>query len=99
VASLALAFDILARDRASKTFDKVGDSADRAGKRGKSFGTAMKAGVGLAAGALAAVGLSDLIGKATAAVSDSIAEAREAQKVGAITRSIIKRSRPGRTCS
>jgi acid phosphatase family membrane protein YuiD len=90
VASLALAFDILARDRASKTFDKVGDSADRAGKRGKSFGTAMKAGVGLAAGALAAVGLSDLIGKATAAVSDSIAEAREAQKVGAITRSIIK---------
>lgn len=38
MASLELAFDILARDRASKEFNNVGDAADRAGDKGKKFG-------------------------------------------------------------
>lgn len=52
--------DVIARDRASKTFDKVGDSADKSspkmGKAGKAFATVGKAGsLGLAVGAGAAV--------------------------------------------
>lgn len=51
--SLSLAFDILAKDNASKTFNTVGDAADNAGRKGSRFGTAMKA--GLAAVGVAAV--------------------------------------------
>lgn len=53
MASLSLAFDILARDRASKTLDDVGDAADRTGERGRKLGAAM--GLGLAAAGAAAV--------------------------------------------
>lgn len=60
MASLALAFDILARDRASKTFDKVGRSAETAGHKGSGFGTAMKRAAGIAAGAIAAAGIADM---------------------------------------
>jgi hypothetical protein len=64
MASLALAFDILARDRgASKTFDRVGDSAQRAGKKGEGFGSLIKKGAGIAAGALAAAGIVDTLHK------------------------------------
>lgn len=58
--------DVIARDRASKSFDKVGDSADKAGhkmgKASKILGGAAKAGaLGLAAGAgLAVVGLAKM---------------------------------------
>ena len=45
MASLALAFDILAHDRASQEFDKVGASAEHAGKKGTAFGSAMKLGM------------------------------------------------------
>lgn len=84
MASVALAFDILARDRsASRTFNQVGDSAERAGKKGSNFGKAMKGAVGVAAGAIAAAGIGNLI-------RDSFAEANEAQKVGATTAQIIK---------
>jgi hypothetical protein len=53
MASLSLAFDILAKDRASKEFSKVGDSADRAGKKGAAFGKAVGAGMVVAAAAAA----------------------------------------------
>jgi phage-related protein len=91
VASLSLAFDILARDKnASRTFDKVGRSAETAGKRGKAFGSLMSGAAKIAAGALAAAGIAELMGKVTDVLGDSIAEAREAQKVGKTTGAIIK---------
>lgn len=84
MASLALAFDILARDKsATSTFNKVGDSAEKAGKKGMGFGTAIKGAMGVAAGAIAAAGIGRLI-------TDAIGEAREAQKVGALTAQVIK---------
>src|SRR5574337_47121 len=83
MASLALAFDILARDRASREFAKVGDAADRAGKKGGGFGDAMKKAAGVAAAAFAILGAIDFF-------KDSIAEARESQKVGALTAQVIK---------
>lgn len=54
MSSLALAFDILAKDSgASKTFDKVGGASQRAGKLGKAAGLAIAA--GLVAAGVAAV--------------------------------------------
>jgi hypothetical protein len=47
----ALVFDILARDKASKTFETIGNKAEKAGKQGSGFGEAIKRGIGLAAGA------------------------------------------------
>lgn len=84
MADLSLAFDILARDKnASRTFDKVGDSAEKAGKKGSGFGTMIKGAMGIAAGAIAAAGIGDFF-------KDSIAEARESQKVGALTAQVLK---------
>ena len=61
MASLALAFDILARDRnASRTFENIGDSAETAGKKGSGFGDSIKKAAGLAAGALVAAGIGKL---------------------------------------
>lgn len=71
MASLALAFDILAKDRASKTLNDVGNSADRLGtkadgvgskfaKFGKVAGLAIAA-VGAAAAGAAVVGLKGAI--------------------------------------
>lgn len=62
MSSLSLAFDLLARDNASKTLDKVGDSADRAGGKfgnlGSTFASAGKImAVGLAAAGAGAVAL------------------------------------------
>jgi hypothetical protein len=54
VAQLSLAFSILAKDNASKEFDRVGDAADRAGKKGDGFGKLVKAGVAAAGVAVAA---------------------------------------------
>lgn len=42
MASLSLIFDILARDRASATFNRVGDSVDRAGDASQKFGLLAK---------------------------------------------------------
>ena len=54
MSQLSLAFDILARDNASATFKRVGDSAENAGKKGEAFGkalaTAAVAGVAALAG-------------------------------------------------
>lgn len=52
MASLALAFDILAKDRASAEFNKVADSAEKTGKRG-SAAFALLTGAAVAAGAAA----------------------------------------------
>lgn len=54
--STSLAFDIIARDRASSTFDKVGNSADGAGSKLKKFGTVAAAGLAVAGTALIAGG-------------------------------------------
>ena len=73
MASLALAFDILARDKASKEFDKVGDSAEKAGRKGAQLGPIVAAGV--AALGAAAVGAGKLlfdIGSTFDDVSDTI---------------------------
>lgn len=70
MASLALAFDILARDRgASSTFEKVGRSAETAGDKGTRFGGKMKAAVGVVAGALAAAGIARQLGEIVTAGS------------------------------
>src|SRR5690348_5850815 len=57
MASLALAFDILARDKgASKAFDDVGNAADRAGRKGDGFGQKMRSGLMAAGGTVAKFG-------------------------------------------
>lgn len=56
MASLALAMDVLARDRASGTFNTVGSSADGAGRKVSRFGTVAKAGMLAAGVAVAAFG-------------------------------------------
>lgn len=53
MASLDLAFTILAKDKASREFDKVGDAADRTGKKGSKLGPAMAAGLAVAGVAVA----------------------------------------------
>ncbi|WP_374457709.1 hypothetical protein [Nocardioides sp.] len=67
----AIAFDILARDRASNTFDKVGDSADRSSGRLKKWALIGAAAVG--AGAVMAG--KAMIGMAQAAVEDEKSQA------------------------
>lgn len=54
--SMTLAFDILARDKASRTFNDVGDAADRSGGKLAKFGSAAVAGAAVAASGLAVAG-------------------------------------------
>lgn len=63
----SLAFDIIAKDRASSTFDKVGNSADGAGGKFRKMGAAAKMGAaGIAVVAVAAGKFAiDAIGKAS----------------------------------
>lgn len=80
MASLALAFDILARDRASKEFDKVGGSAEKASKRVKG-----------AFGGLGKTLVAGFAGIATVSVFKGfIDEAEESRKVGRLTAQVIK---------
>lgn len=58
--SLALAFEILAKDSASKQFDKVGDSAERLSKKGSGIGPGLKAGFAVGAVAVAAFAKSSI---------------------------------------
>jgi len=85
-AALSLVFDILAKsDRASREFDKVGDDSERMGKRvgkagddgGRAFGGGIKAGVVLAAGALATLGLAKIAQFSSGAV-DAFASVEDA---------------------
>lgn len=86
----SLAFDVLARDRASKTFDKIGKSADQTGRkfghlgaRSKGVSAGIRTGFGAAAGAMAAIGAGQLL-------KGFIDEAREAGKVTRITENAIR---------
>lgn len=83
MASLALAFDILARDRASREFDRVADSADKAGRKGGRFGSTMKGAMGLAAGAVAAAGLGSMF-------TGFIKDAAESARIGRLTAAVVK---------
>lgn len=72
MAALSIAFDILARDRASREFNNVGDAVDRTGKRGAEFGK--KFGVAVAAGFAVAAAAAFKFGK------DSVAAYVEAEQ-------------------
>lgn len=71
MANVALAVDILARDRASKAFDKVGSSADKAGKN---FGNLKRVGV------LAVAGMGAAMFKFGSASIAAYGEAERSQK-------------------
>lgn len=71
MSDVALAMDIIARDKASKTFDTVGGKADKTGKKLGGLGNAAKAGMAVAAVAL--------VGFAKGSV-EAFKESEEAQK-------------------
>lgn len=80
-----IGFDIFARDNASSVFDRVGRSAqDTEGAFGK-VGKGMKA-----VGKAAAIGLAAGVGVAAVALTKFVGEARESERVGKLTESIIK---------
>jgi hypothetical protein len=80
MANLAVAFDILARDKASGTLDKVGDKAERTGKRVHGAFSGLSKGL---VGAFAGV--------ASVSVFKSfIDEAQESRKIGRLTEQVIK---------
>lgn len=83
MASLALAFDVLARDKgASKTLDKVADSAERTGKSGQRMGAAMKASMAIMAGAVAAGAGAAVVGmKAAVSEASNLGESINAVQV------------------
>ena len=80
MASLAVAFDILARDKASKTMDKVADKSEKTGKR--------------VSGAFAGVGAKIAAGFAVigtvSAFKGFISEAEESRRIGRLTEQVIK---------
>ncbi|MDP3712568.1 MAG: hypothetical protein Q8R60_08800 [Mycobacteriales bacterium] len=65
MAALSLAFEVLAKDRASKELDNVGDALDRTGKKGEKFGKAVGAGMAIAAAAVGKFGF-DAVKQASA---------------------------------
>lgn len=87
MASLALAFDVLARDKASDTFDKVGRSAEGLGSKLKtSFANIAKIGAA-AAGALFVKGFSDAleIGDARAKLAAQLGlSAEDSERIGKV---------------
>lgn len=85
-----LTFDVLARDKATKTFKDVGKAADDTGRkfgfltaRSKGLSAGLSLGFGKVATALAAVG-------AVTVFKGFVAEAREAGRVTRITESVIR---------
>jgi len=76
MASTALTFDLIARDRASKAFKDVGDAAEKSGKKTSRFGEFAKA--GLAAGAVAAASFAKSSVKAFVDAEQSSARLDEA---------------------
>jgi hypothetical protein len=83
VANLSLVFDVLAKDNASPTFKKVGDSAEQAGKQTSGFGSTMASGMKLAAGALLGAGLIE-------GFKSLYEAADESRKIAALTTQVIK---------
>jgi hypothetical protein len=90
VARASLTFDFLARDRgAGKTFKDIADKADRtekklrqASKAGSGFGSSLKSGLAVGAGAVAAAGLGKMF-------TGFISDARESAKIGRLTTAVI----------
>jgi hypothetical protein len=83
--SETLRFDLLANDRASAVFDKVGKAA------GDTESRFSKVGKGLATvGKVAATGLAVGVGAGAVALGKMVGEARESERVGKLTESIIK---------
>lgn len=70
MASLALVFDLLARDNASQAFRQVGDEAEKAGRKTSAFGSLTGKAMAAAAGAIAGVGIGAVLGNAVKAASD-----------------------------
>lgn len=60
MAAGALVYDILARDHASKVFDKVGQSAERAGNKTHKFGLVSKLGAAAGAGGLGGLAIQSI---------------------------------------
>jgi hypothetical protein len=83
MAKASLVFDILAKDNASKAFRNIGDNAERAGKKGLGFGSALGKGMAAAGAAFAGAQL----GKTFAGF---ISDARESAKIGRLTEAVIK---------
>src|SRR5690242_10821872 len=79
-------FDILARDRASNTFDKVARSSDGLGSKLTSLGKGALVGVGVAAATGAAVG----IGALGAAMVQGVKDAASYQKLSDKTAAVLK---------
>lgn len=67
MASLALAFDVLARDRASRVFNDVGNAAERAGRKGGMFGSVVSKSAGIAGKSLLGLGAAAGVGMGAAA--------------------------------
>jgi hypothetical protein len=85
VASETLNFNILARDNASRTFDRVGRSASNTESTFHKVGRGM-----LAVGKAAAIGLAGGAVAGAFAFRKMNEEAREAERVGRLTEAIIK---------
>jgi len=83
VADLALTFDLLARDNASRSFRAVGNSAERAGKQGHTAGSLISSGMKMAAAGLLGSGL-------IAGFTSLYQAADESRKIGALTAQVIK---------
>lgn len=77
--NVALAVDIIARDKASKTLDTVGDKAEGSGKKFGKFGKAAVVGAGVAGVALLKFG------------KDSVAAYKESEQSQALLESAFKR--------
>jgi hypothetical protein len=84
--TVPLSFDIYARDHASSTFDRFGRSVSSSNH---SVGL-LRGGLGRLVGAFAGLGI---IYKTTQFLSDSVDQAREANKVGAQTQAVLKSTR------
>ncbi len=100
--NLALAFDVIARDKATPTFDRVAKSSENVGKTSEKSASRMKGAYkgafkevtgsykeafkGFAAG-FATAFAADKVGDF---IKDSVAEARESEKVNKITANAIK---------
>ncbi|GAB3889533.1 phage tail tape measure protein [Terrabacter terrigena] len=77
---------------AGRLQSQLGGEMETAGKSsgkifGNGFGSSLK---GAVTGVIATLGIAELAGKAMSFAKDSVAEARESQKVGALTESIIR---------
>ncbi len=77
-----MVFDLLARDRASSTVNKVGDSMRRAGRDSAGFGTSVQGAWKTAAGAFAAYGIGDMF-------AGFITDARESARISRLTEAAI----------